>query len=147
MEELSFTKIMIMKTIHLLFSILCLVFALACSSSKSTASSDNKTSGNKVENLNPAIDLADHLRRVPGVSVTGSGGSARVTIRGMTSMNSDSEPLFVINGTPINGGLAAANSTVSVVDIQSVRVLKTPSETSYYGIRGSNGVIVIQLKH
>jgi TonB-dependent SusC/RagA subfamily outer membrane receptor len=125
------------------------MFIVACSSSKSASSdhaSGKTSSGDKVENLNPAVDLVDHLRRIPGVQVSGSGSSAHVTIRGMASINSDSEPLFVINGTPLGGGLAAANSMVSVVDIKSVRVLKTPSETSFYGIRGSNGVIVIQLK-
>lgn len=138
-----------MKTFYFSFIVLSLVFVAACSSSKSTsgnAASGKNDSPDKVENLNPAVDLADHLRRIPGVQVTGSGSSARVSIRGMASMNSDSEPLFVINGTPIGGGLSAANSTVSVADIKSVRVLKTPSETSFYGIRGSNGVIVIQLK-
>jgi TonB-dependent SusC/RagA subfamily outer membrane receptor len=135
-----------MKTIHFSFIAFALILVVACSSSRSTSSSGKTGSPNKVENLNPAVDLADHLRRIPGVQVTGSGSSARVTIRGMASMNSDSEPLYVINGTPISGGLATANSMVSVVDIKSVRVLKTPSETSFYGIRGSNGVIVIQLK-
>jgi len=64
----------------------------------------------------------------------------------MSSFVSETEPLFVVNGTPINGGLSAASSMVTVADIKSVRVLKTPSETSFYGIRGSNGVIVITLK-
>jgi TonB-dependent SusC/RagA subfamily outer membrane receptor len=142
-------KSLIMKTFYFSFIVLSLVFIAACSSSKSTSGSSGSVkndSPDKVENLNPAVDLVDHLRRIPGVQVTGSGSSARVSIRGMASMNSDSEPLFVINGTPIGGGLSTANSTVSVADIKSVRVLKTPSETSFYGIRGSNGVIVIQMK-
>ncbi|MGB4847467.1 MAG: TonB-dependent receptor plug domain-containing protein [Saprospiraceae bacterium] len=135
-----------MKTIHFSFIAFAFILFMACSSSKSSSSSGKTGSPDKMENLNPAVDLADHLRRIPGVQVTGSGSSARATIRGMASFNSDSEPLYVINGTPINGGLATASSMISVVDIKSVRVLKTPSETSFYGIRGSNGVIVIQLK-
>ncbi|MFZ1678017.1 MAG: TonB-dependent receptor plug domain-containing protein [Saprospiraceae bacterium] len=135
-----------MKTIHFSYIAFALILIVACNSSRSTTSSGKTGSPDKMENLNPAVDLADHLRRIPGVQVTGSGSSARATIRGMASFNSDSEPLYVINGTPINGGLATASSMISVVDIKSVRVLKTPSETSFYGIRGSNGVIVIQLK-
>ncbi len=138
-----------MKTIYFFLFALLLVFVLACSSSKSASSNSTSAktrSPDKIENLNPAIDLADHLRRIPGISVTGSGSSARVTIRGMSSFNSDTEPLFVVNGTPLNGGLSAANSIISISDIKSVRVLKTPSETSFYGIRGSSGVILITLK-
>ncbi|HZV69256.1 MAG TPA: TonB-dependent receptor plug domain-containing protein [Saprospiraceae bacterium] len=139
-----------MKTLSFLFSILSFMMVIACSSSKSASgnSSAGKVSAsNKVEDLNPATDLADHLKRVPGVSVSGSGSSATAIIRGMSSLTGSSEPLFVINGTPISGGLGAANSQVSVSDIKSVRVLKTPSETSMYGIRGASGVIVIELKH
>ena len=138
-----------MKTLYFSVFAFLVVFALACSSSKS-ASSDSKSTNNgsaeNVQELNPAVDLADHLKRVPGVTVTGSGSSAKVSIRGMSSMSTDTEPLFVINGTPINGGLATANTMVNVNDIKSLRVLKTPSETSFYGLRGSAGVIVIQLK-
>jgi TonB-dependent SusC/RagA subfamily outer membrane receptor len=99
-----------------------------------------------VQNLNPSVDLADHLKKVPDLTVTGSGGNAKVAIRGMATPSGDAEPLFVINNNPISGGLSEANSIVSVADIKSVTVLKTPSETSPYGIRGSNGVILIKLK-
>ncbi|MGB3078382.1 MAG: TonB-dependent receptor plug domain-containing protein [Saprospiraceae bacterium] len=131
-------------------TIFCLFLSLmvveACSSSKKASSSSKTNSTDKVENVNPAVDLVDYLSRISGISVTGRGSSARVSIRGMASINSDSEPLLVINGTPISGGLAAANSTVLVSDIKSIRVLKSPSETAFYGSRGSNGVIVIKLK-
>ena len=138
-----------MKNIHFAFYAFLMVFIIACSASKSASSdsaSAKKSTPNNIENLNPAVDLVEHLRRIPGIQVTGSGSSARVTVRGMASMNSDSEPLFVVNGTPLGGGLNAANSMVTVADIKSVRVLKTPSETSFYGISGSSGVIVITLK-
>jgi len=138
-----------MKTIYFSLSVVLLVYVIACSSSKSTSSNSTSTktsSPDKIENLNPAVDLADHLRRIPGLSVTGQGSSARVSIRGMSSFYSDTEPLFVVNGTPMNGGLDVVSSVVSVSDIKSVRVLKTPSETSTYGLRGSNGVIEITLK-
>lgn len=137
-----------MKNICLSLLTFSIFFLGACNSSKSSSSGAISKSGseNKIESLNPALDLVDQLRRIPGVSVTGSGSSARVSIRGMASMSSDTEPLYVVNGTPLGGGLAAANATVTVADIKSIRVLKTPSETSFYGIRGSNGVIVIQLK-
>ncbi len=137
-----------MKRIYFAFCACLLLFVISCSSSKQassgSASTTNKSKDNTQE-LNPAIDLADQLKRVPGVDVTGSGSSAKVSIRGMSSF-SDAEPLFVINGAPVNGGLSAASSMVSVPDIKSIHVLKSASETSPYGLSGSAGVIVITLK-
>lgn len=140
-----------MKSFILSIVALCSLFIVGCSSSKSTTSTTTPTQQitsdpNTVENPNMAIDLVDHLRKVPGISITGQGSSARVSIRGAASFSSDVEPLFVINGTSINGGLSEASSIVSVADIKTVRVLKSASETSEYGLRGSNGVIVIILK-
>ena len=137
-----------MKSLYISLSAVLLVFVIACSASKSGVSESTKAkkeSSDQINNLNPAVDLADHLKRVPGLSVTGAGSNAKVSIRGMASFSGDNEPLFVINGNPINGGLSAASAMVSVADIKFVRVLKTPSETSAYGIRGSNGVIEINL--
>ncbi len=100
-----------------------------------------------MEDLNASISLADQLRRIPGISVIGSGSSARATIRGNASASGDSEPLYVVDGTPLNGGLSYASSVVPVAEIKSIKVLKTASETSPYGLRGTYGVIEITLKH
>lgn len=54
--------------------------------------------------------------------------------------------LFVVNGQILGGGRRAASNFVPVNDIQSIRVLKNPSETGIYGVQGANGVIEIQLK-
>lgn len=104
------------------------LFTIGCNSLKSTDSTTTPTqhkasNPNTIENPDMAVDLVDHLKKVPGLSVTGQGSSARVSIRGAASFNSDVEPLFVINGTSINGGLSAASSMVSVADIKTVRVL------------------------
>ncbi len=125
-----------------------LFITVACNSSKSASSTSNTRTDSlgQLENLNPSVDLADHLRRIPGLSISGQGSSAKASIRGFSSFNTDTEPLFVINGTPVNGGLGFVSSIVPVADIQSIRVLKTASETSTYGLRGSNGVIEITLK-
>ena len=99
-----------------------------------------------IEDPDFTISLIDHLRRVPGVLVRGSGTSASITIRGISSINSGLEPLFVINGQPISGGLQSANRMIPVNDIKSIRVLKNPGETGFYGVRGANGVVEIELK-
>jgi TonB-linked SusC/RagA family outer membrane protein len=77
-----------------------------------------------------------------GVTVinTGApGGNSNVRIRGITSMGS-SDPLVIIDGTP--GSLHDLN----VNDIQSVQVLKDAGAASIYGVRGSNGVIIVTTK-
>lgn len=99
-----------------------------------------------IESPDHAISLIDHLRRVPGVQVYGNGANASITIRGISSINSRTEPLFVVDGQQISGGLQFATRMVPVTDIKSIRVLKNPNETGIYGVRGANGVIEIRLK-
>ncbi len=88
------------------------------------------------------------------------GGGMSVQIRGSNSINASSEPLYVIDGFPINndysinsaGVITAAGSqinplsTINTADIESVDVLKDASATAIYGSRGANGVIVITTK-
>lgn len=84
------------------------------------------------------------LGKVSGVRVTSSegtpGSSARITIRGTTSINSDSNPLYVIDG------VIAENVNISPGDIQEISVLKDAASTAIYGSRGANGVILITTK-
>lgn len=144
-----------MKNIFLTFLASLALIATSCSSTRTGATTGTDTPDNKgtsasndqVEDLNASISLADQLRRIPGISVIGSGSSARATIRGNASASGDSEPLYVLDGTPLNGGLAYASSVVPVAEIKSIKVLKTASETSAYGLRGTYGVIEITLKH
>jgi TonB-dependent SusC/RagA subfamily outer membrane receptor len=64
-----------------------------------------------------------------------------VRIRGIGSINANS-PLYVIDDVPYNGNINAINPN----DIESVNVLKDPSQTAIYGVRGANGVILIKTK-
>ena len=110
----------------------------SCSSSKNGISSNNQA------DLSTPISLEDRLRQTPGVFFHGT----QVRVRGGDqSFFGDSEPLFVINGQVITGGYAAVNSLISAAEIKSVRSLKEPTELSLYGVRGSNGVILIRLKN
>ena len=101
---------------------------------------------NNVKSMGPVLTLDNYLRRVAGVSVTGEGLTARVVIRGVNSIRSSSEPLFIVNGNILNDGFAGAFNMVQPNDISSVTVLKDASSTSIYGSRGSNGVIIINVK-
>lgn len=74
--------------------------------------------------------------RVPGVDVNGQ----KIRVRGVTSFNSNNDPLFVVDGIPVN---SIENIMPNMV--QSITLLKGTS-TAFYGSRGAYGVIVITLK-
>ncbi|SEN85127.1 TonB-linked outer membrane protein, SusC/RagA family [bacterium A37T11] len=95
----------------------------------------------------PATTAAQALQgRVGGVLVSQSsykpGSSPSVLIRGKRSISASSDPLYVVDGIPITGGM----DQVSPNDIASMDVLKDASATAIYGARGSNGVIMITTK-
>lgn len=92
----------------------------------------------------PITSVAQGLRgRAAGVYVTPSGtkpgDGATVRIRGNRSINGSNEPLYVVDGIPISGGLR----DISTASIQSIEVLKDASATAIYGARGSNGVVIV----
>lgn len=96
----------------------------------------------KVAENNPMKALQG---RVPGMTVTADGnpsGAATVRMRGIGSINSSQDPLYVIDGVPTQGGMHELNSN----DIESIQVLRDASSASIYGSRAANGVIVITTK-
>lgn len=93
--------------------------------------------------------------KVAGLSITPNSGepgaSAQIRLRGGTSINAGNEPLFVIDGVPIdnsNGFSSSRNplNSINPSDIQDITVLKDASATAIYGSRGANGVIIINTK-
>ena len=101
--------------------------------------------------------------RVPGVSITQNNGEPGagfvVRIRGGTSISASNEPLYVIDGVPIdnartepegsNVSTSAPRSPLNALnpsDIESIDILKDASATAIYGSRGANGVILISTK-
>jgi TonB-dependent SusC/RagA subfamily outer membrane receptor len=84
--------------------------------------------------------------RVAGLSVeyNGSPGAApKVFIRGAQTLGNDREPLYVLDGIPVDGDWA---SSINVNDIESITVLKDAQAGVLYGSRASNGAIVITTK-
>ena len=63
-------------------------------------------------------------------------------IRGKRSITASNDPLYVIDGVPVTGGIGE----ISPSDIESMEVLKDASATAIYGARGANGVILITTK-
>jgi len=86
--------------------------------------------------------------QVPGLNIaTGSGqpGSANtsVLLRGLGSINGNTEPLFIIDGVPMG---EAVFRSINPNDIESISVLKDAGATAIYGNRGANGVIEVTTK-
>jgi len=94
----------------------------------------------------PVPSISDALQgRAAGVQVISSGtpgSDAIFRIRGTGTIN-DANPLVVIDGFPIDGGLNQLNMD----DVETIQVLKDASATAIYGSRGANGVIIITTKH
>ncbi len=99
--------------------------------------------------------------RATGINVTQAsgapGGAVTVRVRGPNSINSGSEPLYVVDGIPIysdndaysaGGNRTSSNAlaTINPGDIESVEILKDASGTAIYGSRGANGVVLITTK-
>ena len=79
-----------------------------------------------------------------GVTVINSGtpgGASNVRIRGITSLG-NSDPLVVIDGVQVPGGL----HDLDLEDIESIQVLKDAGAAAIYGVRGSNGVVIVTTK-
>lgn len=134
------------STILLTFVSLSLLFA-GCSSVSSIVAEDDpaRPEGSISDDNETYTSLADFLRRVPGVSVTGYGEDVSVRMRGVKSFNTGITPLYIVDGQAVGTSYSQANSLVDPRDIDFVKVLKGP-EASTYGIRRANGVIEIFTK-
>ena len=115
-----------------------------------------------------SVNFIDNLQgKVAGITVTpgatGVGSSSKITIRGEASF-SNNNPLFIVDGTPINNNTvfnftneAAAGfqevdfgngaGEINQDDIESVSVLKGPAAAALYGTRAANGAIIIETKN
>ena len=123
----------------------------------------------KPEDFNPGANVSvDQMMqgRAAGVQVSQTssepGGGMSIRIRGASSINAGNEPLYVIDGLPIDnspllsgGGAAGLGSNqnprnplnaLNPNDIESIEVLKDASATAIYGSRGANGVILVTTK-
>jgi len=100
--------------------------------------------------------------KVAGVQITNSSGavgsSSRVVLRGAASITGSNQPLYVVNGVPLESGnygtagssggsdLPNGVSDINADDIESISVLKGPAAAALYGVRAANGVIQITTK-
>ncbi len=126
-----------------------LVFAVSCTHGRRdmgparepvvTAQDIERSPGTPIEQIIEA--------KIPGIRVTRTGsGAIAIRIRGTSSFYSSNNPLYVIDGTPLEAGPEGALTGVNPYDIESIRVLKDPADIGVYGVRGANGVILITTK-
>jgi TonB-linked SusC/RagA family outer membrane protein len=128
--------------------------------SKALGYSVQSVSTDQIANSNNTNIINSLSGKVAGVNVTPSSGAAGastfIEIRGSTSLTGNNQPLFVVDGIPIQtGGDGGAIDGVAISDraidmnpddIESMTVLKGGAATALYGLRASNGVILITTK-
>ena len=132
---------------------------------KSIGFGAQKIDGGELSNVREANLVHSLAGKLAGVQVAGNtgsmGGSAKINIRGINSIYGNNNPLFVVDGMPMEnrntnsleqqrgaGGYDFGNSVqdLNPNDVENVTVLKGAAATALYGSRGSNGVIVITTK-
>jgi len=132
---------------------------------KSIGFGAQKLDGGELSNVREANLVHSLSGKLAGVQVAGNtgsmGGSAKINIRGINSIYGNNNPLFVVDGMPMEnrntnsleqqrgaGGYDFGNSVqdLNPNDVENVTVLKGAAATALYGSRGSNGVIVITTK-
>ena len=123
----------------------------------SVSSVDSET----IDDATGALSVEQAMQgRVSGVNISSNSGipgqGLRVDVRGAGSLSAGNEPLYVVDGTPIEGGgsgrfnLGIANespiSHIETSDIKSIDILKDAAATAIYGSRATNGVVLIETK-
>jgi TonB-dependent starch-binding outer membrane protein SusC len=128
------------------------IVAAACAPKARTAPQPsaprNSVNGDEVQRQQSSDEPIEKVLqgRVAGVTVSRTPDGIAVRIRGGTSMTGNNEPLYIIDGMPIQPGPNGALSGLNPYDIESIQVLKDATDTAMYGSRGANGVIVIKTK-
>ena len=123
-----------------------MVVAYGTTTKSSFTGSAGKVSGEKIEMI-PATNPLNTLNgSTPGIRLTSAlgqpGADASITVRGVGSLNGNTDPLIVLDGMAFSGVL----SSIPAGDIESITVLKDAASTALYGARAANGVIMITTK-
>ena len=119
----------------------------------------------KTDNMkeNKSLSVANMLQgKVAGVQISqsgsGMGGSTRIVMRGLNSLSGNNQPLWVVDGVPINDGVqdnatqwggtdtSGAASQITPEDIESISVLKGANAAALYGSRALSGAIIVTTK-
>lgn len=109
----------------------------------------------------PVISVTQMMEaNLPGVSLSSASGTpgsnTSIRIRGIGSISGSNEPLYVLDGVPVQSGNMSPNemntgglgilNTLNPADIENITILKDAASSSLYGARGANGVVLITTK-
>lgn len=109
----------------------------------------------------PVISVTQMMEaNLPGVSMSSASGTpgsnTSIRIRGIGSISGSNEPLYVLDGVPVQSGNMSPNdmntgglgilNTLNPADIENITILKDAASSSLYGARGANGVVLITTK-
>ena len=122
-------------------------YSKTATKAKSTAASTT-VSAETLENRPNASFLNSLQGQAPGISINSSSGTPGsgkidVMVRGLSSLNASTDPLYVIDGLATS---ATQFRNLNTNDIETISVLRDAAATSIYGNRGANGVVVITTK-
>ncbi|MEO0045658.1 MAG: hypothetical protein RL705_849 [Bacteroidota bacterium] len=113
---------------------------------KSSVAQTTVVSGKTITNQSNKGYLQSIQGQVPGLQishVSGNPGGTKVLIRGVSSLNTNTKPLYIVDGVPVK---EEDFKSINPNDINTVNVLKDSAASSLYGNRANNGAIVVQTK-
>ncbi|MBS1565027.1 MAG: SusC/RagA family TonB-linked outer membrane protein, partial [Bacteroidetes bacterium] len=137
------------------------VIGYGTSKKKDLLSAVSSIKGKDIEQLPIATPQSLIQGRASGVQVVQNsgapGGAVTVRIRGTTSINAENDPLYIVDGVPVESGTlnsislsgsqTSALSAINPDDIESMEILKDAGALAIYGSRAANGVVLITTKH
>ncbi|WP_462318918.1 SusC/RagA family TonB-linked outer membrane protein, partial [Marinilabilia sp.] len=122
------------------------VVAYGTATKESFTGTAAKVDAEKIESKNVSNISQALSGEVAGVQVINSNGqpgsTADIRIRGIGSINGSRDPLYVVDGIPLQGDI----NSIAPSDIESTTILKDAAATAIYGSRGANGVVIITTK-
>ena len=127
-----------MKTInHIAISFFCSLLVLISTNTRAQVESNKVTTGTYKT-------IYEMLRDVPGleVKISNDRSGGTVIVRGVSSLQNQKPPLFVVDGSIFSGDV----SNINPQDVEDITVLKDAASTSAYGAQGAFGVIIITTK-
>ncbi len=113
---------------------------------KSSVAQTTVVSGKTITNQSNKGYLQSIQGQVPGLQIShasGNPGGTKVLIRGVSSLNTNTKPLYIVDGVPVK---EEDFKSINPNDINTVNVLKDSAASSLYGNRAYNGAIVVQTK-
>ena len=123
------------------------VLLVSCGGSRQAApaGSGEESLQTTLEERNSAvIPLITRIRQLPGITLQG-GVPMLIKANNTFGATENSEPLYVLDGIPLGNSFSQVRDIVQITDVESISLVQG-ADASFYGSRGSNGVIIITTK-